>query len=43
MGAAEFDLISRIRARIPARDDVVLGIGDDACNRARSRHGLPPL
>ena len=30
MGAAEFDLISRIRARIPARDDVLLGIGDDA-------------
>ncbi|HRP71928.1 MAG TPA: thiamine-phosphate kinase [Luteimonas sp.] len=26
----EFDLIARIRARAPARDDVVLGIGDDA-------------
>jgi len=30
MGTAEFDLISRIRARIGARGDVVLGIGDDA-------------
>ncbi len=30
MAAAEFDLIARIRARIPARDDVLLGIGDDA-------------
>lgn len=34
MSAAEFDLIARIRARIGAgpapRDDVVLGIGDDA-------------
>lgn len=32
-GAAEFDLIARIRARVqqlPARDDVALGIGDDA-------------
>ena len=28
--AGEFDLIDRIRARIIARDDVVLGIGDDA-------------
>jgi len=28
--AGEFDLIDRIRARIVARDDVVLGIGDDA-------------
>jgi thiamine-monophosphate kinase len=27
---AEFDLIARIRARVPQRDDVVLGIGDDA-------------
>jgi thiamine-monophosphate kinase len=30
MANAEFDLISRIRARISARSDVVLGIGDDA-------------
>lgn len=30
MGAAEFDLISRIRARTSARGDVELGIGDDA-------------
>jgi thiamine-monophosphate kinase len=30
MGNAEFDLISRIRARARLRDDVVLGIGDDA-------------
>jgi thiamine-monophosphate kinase len=30
MGAAEFDLISRIRARVRQRGDVVLGIGDDA-------------
>jgi thiamine-monophosphate kinase len=30
MGTAEFDLISRIRARVAARADVVLGIGDDA-------------
>lgn len=29
-GAAEFDLIERIRARVAPRDDVVLGIGDDA-------------
>ena len=29
-GAAEFDLIDRIRARVPQRDDVILGIGDDA-------------
>lgn len=29
-GAAEFDLIDRIRRRICLRDDVVLGIGDDA-------------
>lgn len=29
-GAAEFDLIDRIRARVATRDDVVLGIGDDA-------------
>ncbi len=28
--ASEFDLIARIRARIAARDDVMLGIGDDA-------------
>ncbi|HVR82516.1 MAG TPA: thiamine-phosphate kinase, partial [Luteimonas sp.] len=27
---AEFDLIARIRARARSRDDVVLGIGDDA-------------
>lgn len=26
----EFDLIARIRARVASRDDVVLGIGDDA-------------
>ena len=30
MANAEFELISRIRARISARSDVVLGIGDDA-------------
>lgn len=30
MAAGEFDLIDRIRARIVAREDVVLGIGDDA-------------
>lgn len=30
MGTAEFDLISRIRARVAPRADVVLGIGDDA-------------
>ncbi|GAB3378868.1 thiamine-phosphate kinase [Lysobacter fragariae] len=29
-GALEFDLIERIRARAATRDDVVLGIGDDA-------------
>lgn len=29
-GAAEFDLIARIRARVASRGDVVLGIGDDA-------------
>lgn len=29
-GAAEFDLIERIRRRAFVRDDVVLGIGDDA-------------
>lgn len=28
--ASEFDLIARIRARIAHRDDVMLGIGDDA-------------
>ncbi|MFC7302362.1 thiamine-phosphate kinase [Cognatiluteimonas weifangensis] len=28
--AGEFDLIARIRARAPLRDDVLLGIGDDA-------------
>ncbi|GAA4793307.1 thiamine-phosphate kinase [Lysobacter hankyongensis] len=28
--ASEFDLIARIRARIAVRDDVMLGIGDDA-------------
>ena len=27
---AEFDLIDRIRARVPRRGDVILGIGDDA-------------
>lgn len=27
---AEFDLIERIRARAPSRNDVILGIGDDA-------------
>ena len=26
----EFDLIERIRARVHPRDDVILGIGDDA-------------
>jgi thiamine-monophosphate kinase len=30
MGISEFDLISRIRARVLQRADVVLGIGDDA-------------
>ncbi len=30
MGAGEFDLIARIRARVETRADVVLGIGDDA-------------
>ena len=30
MSSAEFDLIARIRARVASRDDVVLGIGDDA-------------
>lgn len=30
MKLAEFDLIDRIRARAATRDDVVLGIGDDA-------------
>lgn len=30
MSTGEFDLIARIRARCAARDDVVLGIGDDA-------------
>ncbi|HEY5783003.1 MAG TPA: thiamine-phosphate kinase [Lysobacter sp.] len=29
-GASEFDLIERIRARAGTRDDVILGIGDDA-------------
>jgi thiamine-monophosphate kinase len=29
-GVAEFDLIDRIRARVPQRGDVILGIGDDA-------------
>jgi thiamine-monophosphate kinase len=28
--ASEFDLIARIRARVAARDDVIVGIGDDA-------------
>lgn len=30
MSLGEFDLIARIRARVLQRDDVVLGIGDDA-------------
>lgn len=30
MSLAEFDLIDRIRARIAPREDIVLGIGDDA-------------
>ena len=30
MSTGEFDLIDRIRARATTRDDVVLGIGDDA-------------
>jgi len=30
MGPGEFDLIARIRARAGTRDDIVLGIGDDA-------------
>jgi len=30
MGTGEFDLIARIRARAGTRDDIVLGIGDDA-------------
>jgi thiamine-monophosphate kinase len=30
MSAAEFDLIDRIRTRVREREDVVLGIGDDA-------------
>jgi thiamine-monophosphate kinase len=30
VGVAEFDLIARIRARAAVRDDVILGIGDDA-------------
>lgn len=30
MSSGEFELIERIRARAAARDDVVLGIGDDA-------------
>ena len=30
MSATEFDLIDRIRTRVRERDDVVLGIGDDA-------------
>ena len=30
MAAGEFDLIARIRARAGTRDDIVLGIGDDA-------------
>jgi len=28
--SSEFDLIARIRARVAGRDDVILGIGDDA-------------
>ena len=28
--ASEFDLIARIRARVAGRDDVIVGIGDDA-------------
>jgi len=30
MASSEFDLIARIRARAATRDDIVLGIGDDA-------------
>jgi thiamine-monophosphate kinase len=30
VSTSEFDLIARIRARVALRDDVVLGIGDDA-------------
>jgi len=30
VGIGEFDLIARIRARAGSRDDIVLGIGDDA-------------
>ena len=30
MSSREFDLIARIRERVASRDDVVLGIGDDA-------------
>lgn len=30
MSAGEFDLVARIRARCATRDDVLLGIGDDA-------------
>ena len=37
MATGEFDLIARIRARAGTRDDVVLGIGDDAALLA------PPL
>ncbi len=29
MSEGEFDLIARIRQRVTARGDVVLGIGDD--------------
>ena len=37
----EFDLIDRIRARLARRDDVVLGLGDDAALlRPKSGHWL---
>ena len=36
--ASEFDLIARIRARVAARDDVILGIGDDAAIVAPPPH-----
>ncbi len=41
MSLAEFDLIDRIRARSRAREDIVLGIGDDAALlRAQPGHWL---
>ena len=45
MGTGEFDLIARIRARAGTRDDIVLGIGDDAALLAPPGGrlgGLPP-